>query len=257
VNNLLLLSPGLGVMLIIGFVTWLLSVRLKDVSIVDSVWSLLFLAGLITYMFISGNTGALAMVSLLLVALWALRLSIYLTYRNWGEPEDRRYREMRDKHGQRFVTRSLYTIFSLQAVLAWFISLPLFAIAQSESGIGILALVGMVIVIFGVIFESLADLQLAGFMAREANHGKVMDKGLWQYSRHPNYFGEFCVWWGFYVIALAAGGWWTILSPILMSVLLLRVSGVTLLEKDIKSRRPGYEEYVNRTSAFVPLPPRS
>jgi steroid 5-alpha reductase family enzyme len=113
---------------------------------------------------------------------------------------------------------------------------------------------GATLVIAGIIVEGVADAQLTAFRADAGNRGRVMDHGLWRYSRHPNYFGEFCVWWGFFLVALATGSWWTIISPLLMSLLLLRVSGVTLLEKDIGARRPGYAEYVARTNAFFPGP---
>jgi steroid 5-alpha reductase family enzyme len=111
-------------------------------------------------------------------------------------------------------------------------------------------------VLFGILFESIADAQLAAFKARPDSQGQVMDTGLWRYTRHPNYFGECCVWWGFYLFAVSAGGWWSIVSPLLMTILLLRVSGVTLLEKDIGERRPAYRDYVQRTNAFIPGLPK-
>ena len=119
-----------------------------------------------------------------------------------------------------------------------------------------MGLLGAVLAIFGIGFESLADAQLARFRATLGNAGTVLDRGLWRYSRHPNYFGECCVWWGFYLLAADAGAWWTIFSPLLMSLLLLRVSGVTLLEKDIGERRPAYHDYIARTNAFFPGPRR-
>ncbi|NNE37687.1 MAG: DUF1295 domain-containing protein [Gammaproteobacteria bacterium] len=245
---------GFAIMALTGLVTWLLSLKLHDVSIIDSVWSLLFLFASLVYVTMGDNTTPLGMLTLGLVGLWSIRLCLYLTYRNWNEPEDRRYLEMRDRHGDRFPMRSLYSVFGLQSVLAWVISMPLFGIFQSSSQIGPLAWAGALVVLFGIVFESIADLQLNRFVSDQSNNNRVLDSGLWRYSRHPNYFGEFCVWWGFYLIGLQANGWWTIISRLLMSLLLLRVSGVTLLEKDISSRRPGYKEYVERTSAFFPLP---
>ena len=125
---------------------------------------------------------------------------------------------------------------------------------SSAAPVGMMDILGAALAIFGIAFESLADAQLAQFKADAANAGRVMDRGLWRYSRHPNYFGEFCVWWGFYVIALGAGGWWTVFSPLLMTLLLLRVTGVALLEKDIGERRPAYRDYIARTNAFFPGP---
>jgi len=144
----------------------------------------------------------------------------------------------------------------LQAVLAWLISAPLAAAIVSAAPIGVIDVIGAALAVFGIAFETFADAQLARFKAKPANAGRVMDSGLWRYTRHPNYFGEFCVWWGLYAIALAAGAWWTVFSPVLMTVLLLKVSGVALLEKDIGERRPAYRDYVARTNAFFPGPPR-
>lgn len=246
---------GLGAMVMLGFFSWLLSLRLKDVSIVDSVWSLFFLLGALVYALIQSSSSTISIIMLILVALWAIRLSLYLTWRNWGESEDRRYRAMRERHGERFALRSLFTVFTLQAVLAWFISLPLLAVITASDTPGILTWVGVALTMFGILFESLADSQLARFKARPENQGQVLHSGLWRYSRHPNYFGECMVWWGYYIIALSVGGWWSLPAPLLMTLLLLRVSGVSLLEKDISERRPAYRQYVETTSAFIPLPP--
>jgi steroid 5-alpha reductase family enzyme len=237
--------------------TWVLGTVKRDVSIVDSVWSLLFLAAAVAYVRRSGMTATRDVWLLALVAIWALRLAIYLTWRNWGEPEDYRYQKMRRANQPNFELKSLFIIFWLQGVLAWIVSLPLLAAANSAAALQPLDYVGAVVVLFGTWFESVADSQLARFKADPANHGKVMDQGLWRYTRHPNYFGEFCVWWGFYLMAVAAGGWWSLPGPIVMSVLLLKVSGVTMLEKDIGKRRPAYQEYIARTNTFFPGKPRS
>jgi steroid 5-alpha reductase family enzyme len=141
-------------------------------------------------------------------------------------------------------------------VLAWLVAAPLAAAIGAPGPLGAVDIAGVVLVLFGIVWETIGDAQLARFKADAANARQVMDRGLWRYSRHPNYFGEFCVWWGFFVIALGAGAWWTVLSPLLLSVLLLRVSGVTLLERDIGERRPAYSDYVARTNAFFPGPPK-
>jgi steroid 5-alpha reductase family enzyme len=196
----------------------------------------------------------LASVLIVLLGLWALRLSGYLTWRNWGQPEDHRYQTIRRRNEPHFALKSLYLIFGLQGTLAWIVSLPLLAAIAAPGSLTALDLAGMAIWSAGFAFESVGDLQLARFKSVPANRGRVMDRGLWRYTRHPNYFGDCCIWWAFYLFALAGGGWWSLTGPLLMSFLLLRVSGVALLEKDIGRRRPAYRDYVLRTNAFLPGP---
>ena len=176
--------------------------------------------------------------------------------RNWGEPEDRRYIAIRANHEPGFAWKSVYIIFLLQAALAWVVSSSLHAAIMGTRPLGTVDAIGAVIVVFGLVFEAVADAQLAAFIRNPQNRGRVMERGVWRYSRHPNYFGECCIWWGFWLLAVSTGGWWSVASPLLMTVLLLRVSGVNLLERDIGERRPAYAAYVARTSAFVPRPPR-
>ncbi len=247
---------GLAVILILAFTTWGVSVRKRDVSIVDSMWPLLFLAAAATYAATVARPGPRTILVLVLVGLWALRLAGHLTWRNWGEPEDRRYQKIRRHNEPHFDLKSLYLIFGLQGTLAWIISLPLLAAIAAPRDITVLDYAGVALWGVGFAFESVADWQLASFKSDPANHDRVMDHGLWRYTRHPNYFGDCCTWWGFYVLALAAGGWWSFPAPVLMSLLLLRVSGVALLEKDIAKRRPAYREYISRTNAFFPGPAR-
>jgi steroid 5-alpha reductase family enzyme len=191
-----------------------------------------------------------------LVAAWAVRLAAYLAARNWNAPEDHRYRAIRSRNQPHFEWKSLYLVFGLQGLLAWLVSAPLAAAVASPAALGPLDWIGGLLVAFGIVFEAVADTQLARFRRDPASAGRVLDSGLWRWSRHPNYFGECCVWWGFYLLAVAAGGAWTVFAPLLMTLLLLRVSGVALLEKDIGERRPAYRDYVARTSAFIPWPPR-
>jgi steroid 5-alpha reductase family enzyme len=193
---------------------------------------------------------------LTLVTLWGVRLAVHLGVRTFGHEEDRRYQAARRRNDPGFAWKSVYLVFGLQAVLAWVISLPLLgAIATGEArALGVLDALGIALWLVGWVFESVGDWQLTRFKADPANAGAVMDRGLWRYTRHPNYFGDFCVWWGFYLLALGAGAWWTIIGPVLMSFLLLRVSGVTLLERHIGKRRPAYDDYVRRTNAFFPGP---
>ena len=141
--------------------------------------------------------------------------------------------------------------------MAWIISLPLAAAISGQSAIGFLDYAAIALFMVGFVFEAMGDLQLSRFRRNPENAGKVLDQGLWRYTRHPNYFGNFTIWWGFYLFALSAGAWWTIVSPLLMTFLLLRVSGVALLEKDIGSRRPQYQQYIRQTNAFFPGLPRN
>jgi steroid 5-alpha reductase family enzyme len=256
VFDLALYLQGLIVVFSLVLLTWIVSLFRNDVSIVDSLWSLIFLAlcagWFMAYEFTTPRSG----IVLAMVAFWALRLSAYITWRNRGAGEDARYQAMRRKYSPNFAIKSLFIVFLLQGFIALIISLPLLAAITGSRPLNLFDALAIALVSFGILFESIADAQLAAFKARPGNQGRVMDKGLWRYTRHPNYFGECCVWWGFYLFAVAAGGWWSILSPLLMTFLLLRVSGVALLEKDIVERRPGYREYIAHTNAFIPGIPR-
>jgi steroid 5-alpha reductase family enzyme len=248
---------GLCVVVAAGVFTWLASLYKHDVSIVDSVWSLMFIALALHTAMAMGHWGPRSLLILALVSLWGLRLSIYITWRNWGDEEDHRYRAIRARNEPHFAYKSLYLIFGLQALLAWLISLPLHAAIVGDGALGLLDGLGAVLWLVGFAFEAGGDWQLARFKANPANRGKVMDRGFWRYTRHPNYFGDFAVWWGLYLIAASAGGWWSFAGPMLMSLLLMRVSGVTLLEKDIGERRPQYADYIKRTNAFFPGLPKA
>jgi steroid 5-alpha reductase family enzyme len=251
---------GLLTAVVLSLGTWLASVARHDVSLVDRVWGVLIAGAAIVYFALLPAPGARGMWMLGLVCIWAVRLSAYITWRNWGHGEDRRYQEIRARNEPNFAVTSLYLVFALQAVLAWAVSAPFFTGMSAGSSIGILDIVGIVIAGFGIVFEAIGDAQMSSFKADPSNKGKVMDRGLWRYTRHPNYFGETCIWWGFWLMALAGGGIgaaWTVISPIIMTVLLLKVSGVSLLEKDIGERRPAYREYIERTNAFFPGPPNS
>jgi steroid 5-alpha reductase family enzyme len=247
---------GLAVVAVAAFCTWLLSLPRRNVAVVDSLWSLLFLMTACTYAVGAPRLGPRAGLMLALVGVWALRLSVYITLRNRGQGEDRRYQAIRARNEPYFALKSLYLVFGLQAVLAWIISLPLLGAMLNPGPLRPLDFTGVGLWLLGFIFEAGGDWQLARFRADPANRGEVMDKGFWRFTRHPNYFGDFCVWWGFYLMAAAAGAWWSIVGTLVMSLLLIRVSGVTLLEKDIGERRPSYRNYVRRTNAFFPGPPK-
>jgi steroid 5-alpha reductase family enzyme len=155
-----------------------------------------------------------------------------------------------------FGSKSIYIIFGLQAVLAWLVNYLFMVQLTVRYTLNLTDYLGILFVIIGFVWESIGDWQLTRFKAHPSNKGKVLNTGLWRYSRHPNYFGEFCIWWGFYLIALAAGAWWAFLSPILMTLLLLKVSGVSLLESTITERRPLYADYIKNTNAFLPWRPK-
>ena len=182
----------------------------------------------------------------------------YLAWRNIGHGEDYRYKNMRKHWGAKFPVVSLITVFGLQGTLMWIVSLPV-QLGQSDAtpDVGAVAIIGALVYLVGLFFEVVGDAQLARFKADPANAGTVMDRGLWKYTRHPNYFGDACVWWGIAIVAAETGtGAWGLIGAAVMSIFLRRVSGVTLLEKSLKKRRAGYEEYIARTSAFIPRPPR-
>ena len=250
---------GIAALVILGVMTalWLVSLALRNSSIVDIFWGTGFVIANWVYFALTPD-GLLARKLLIsiLVTLWGLRLSLYILWRNWGKPEDFRYQKWRQEHGEKWWWRSLFQVFVLQGVLLLVISAPLLA-AQLYATPGLTWLDGLAVPVWviGFFFEATGDWQLAHFKANPANRGKVMNQGVWRYTRHPNYFGDSAQWWGYYLIAASAGGWWTILSPMIMTTLLVRVSGVALLEKTL-DQRPGYKEYIETTSAFVPWFPR-
>jgi steroid 5-alpha reductase family enzyme len=258
VTPVALAIAGLAAVLAAMFLVWLLSLASDDVSIVDVAWGpgFILLAWLYAWL---GSAGSLrSWIVPLLVTLWGLRLAAHIALRNRGRGEDPRYAAMRRRWGPGFRWWSLPVVFWLQALLMWVVALPLLQVQVSwapwswtdAAGVGLFAV--------GFTFEAVGDWQLARFRKDPATAGRVMDHGLWRYTRHPNYFGDALLWWGFGVLALAVpGGGWTLVGPVLMTILILRVSGVTLLEQGLHETRPGYGDYVRRTSAFIPWRPRS
>lgn len=247
---------GLGVALGLMVLVWLSSLALRDASLVDRYWGAGFVLLAWVYWWSAGAPLA-GLLTVVPVTLWGMRLSLFLTWRNWGHGEDYRYQEMRVRHGSRFAWVSLWTVFVLQGGLMWLVSVPVFTGARAGEAPAIwLALPGVLIWAVGLVWETVADAQLARFKADPANAGRVMDEGLWHYSRHPNYFGEILVWIGFYLLAAAVGGWWSIIGSALMIFLVARVSGVTLLEKKLHASRPAYRDYMLSTNALIPGRPR-
>ncbi|MEX1208181.1 MAG: DUF1295 domain-containing protein [Acidimicrobiia bacterium] len=238
-------------------VVWLASLALHNASIVDPFWGTGFTIVAWTAFIVAGDRGAHDLLLALLVTIWGTRLSGYLLWRSIGKEEDYRYQAFRRRWGSRFGIVSLFTVFLLQGVLLWIVSLPVQVAMLAPGEIGLLSAIGIVVWGIGLSFEAIGDWQLARFKANPDNRGQVMDRGMWRYTRHPNYFGDFCVWWGIFIAALDASGTaWTVIGPMLMSWLLIRVSGVAMLEKTIAKRRPGYAEYAARTNAFFPGPVR-
>jgi len=242
--------------LAVAVLAWLVSVVRRDVSIVDSLWSLMILLCLMTYVLLDEHSGPRTAVLVALVSLWAIRLSLHITIRNHGQPEDRRYQAIRRNNQPFFEWKSLYIVFLLQGFLAWVICLPVVAAVSGQTPPGPLDFAGVALWLAGMFFEVVGDYQLMRFRRSEKSENAVLDTGLWRYTRHPNYFGEAVIWWGFYLLAVSAGAWWTIFAPLLMTFLLLRVSGVAMLEKDIAGRRPAYRDYIRRTNAFFPGRPK-
>ncbi len=243
---------------IVMVASWALSVALKNASIVDIVWGLGFVLVAWTVRFSTDGLDARQWLLVAMTTIWGLRLGLYLAWRNHGKGEDFRYRAMRKRWGPRFWLISLGTVFGLQGVLMWIVSLPVqLGQADTTPDLGVVAVLGVIVWLIGLFFEVVGDAQLARFKADPANAGTVMDRGLWRYTRHPNYFGDACVWWGIALVAAETGtGAWGLIGAAVMTVLLRRVSGVTLLEKSLVKRRAGYTEYVERTSAFIPRPPK-
>jgi steroid 5-alpha reductase family enzyme len=248
--------PAVALASVLALMTlvWVLSLVRRDASIVDVFWGLGFvLAGWVYFLTAEGH-GPRGYLAIALVTLWGLRLSLYILWRNRGQGEDYRYREMRERHAGTFPVWSLVFVFWFQGLLLWSISMSLYQAQHPKPGaLVLLDFLGLVLFVVGFAFEAGGDWQLARFKGDPANRGKVMDQGFWRYTRHPNYFGDAAVWWSFFCFAAATpGGWWTVFSPVLMTVLLMRVSGVTLLEKKLQETKPAYRDYAERTNAFLP-----
>jgi steroid 5-alpha reductase family enzyme len=246
---------------IFGFmvILWIVSLFLKNSSIVDIFWGIGFVISVWLY-FAMTQDGFLPrkMFITILTSIWGIRLALHVLLRNWKKPEDFRYQKWRNESGKIWWLKSLFQVFLLQGLLMWIISIPLLAAQYSSSPtyFTVFDIAGVVIWIVGFYFESAGDFQLIQFRKNPANKGQVLNSGVWRFSRHPNYFGDSAQWWGYFLIAVSTGGWWSIFSPILMTLFLIKVSGVALLEKTLKQTKPGYREYMQSTSAFIPWFPK-
>lgn len=247
------------VILVLVTLLWIWSIAITNVSIVDLFWGIGFVVVNAFYAFTSGELNSRKILALVLVSIWGLRLAIYLAQRNIGKGEDFRYQEFRRTYGaKRYWWVSFFQTFLLQGVLIMIVSLPLLAIHSSaDSGdLKWLDYLGIAVWIIGFAFEAGGDFQLSRFKKDKANKGKVLDTGFWKYTRHPNYFGDSTVWWAFAIFSIAAGGYWQIIGSIAMTLLIIKVSGVALLEKTLNQTKPQYNAYIEKTNSFFPWFPK-
>jgi steroid 5-alpha reductase family enzyme len=246
------------VIMVMMTLVWIVSVWLKNASIVDPFWGLGFAVAAGYYFLQTHGIFTRQVLVLALVAIWGLRLSIYLFWRNWGKGEDFRYQEFRRKYGEhRYWWISFFQVFLLQGFLMWLVSAPLLgAMYHSSTSLNIFDYAAVLFWIIGFSFEAGGDYQLAKFKSKPENKGKVLDKGFWKYTRHPNYFGDSAVWWSFALFSIAAGSYIPVLGAVLMTALIIKVSGVSLLEKSLKDKKPEYRDYIKKTSAFIPWFPK-
>jgi steroid 5-alpha reductase family enzyme len=257
----LILSINFGVTMGAVLLLWLISIPLRDVSIIDMFFAVILLAIAMVSFVLGDGAPARKMLVVALVGLWAVRITVHLVRRNWGHGEDLRYTKLRSwvADDRAFIWLSLKKVFLLQGVVIWFTALPVqFAMVYGEPAVlGWPAMAGVAVWLAGFLCETVADLQLTRFRADPANRGQVLASGLWKYSRHPNYFGELCVWWGLFLIACDhPAGILTAVGPLLYSHLVINVTGQRTLDKKLAKEKPGYREYMERTSGLIPLPPR-
>jgi steroid 5-alpha reductase family enzyme len=241
-----------------AFLLWLVSIRLKDVSIVDAAWGLGFVVVAWTIALFQGVIGPNRWMLLAVLTIWGVRLSAYILIRNHGKPEDYRYAAMRRRSPANFWWWSLFKVFWLQAALVNLISFPVvLALTSNSEAIEPLIIAGLIVWLIGFVFEAGGDWQLSRFKKNPENRGKIMTSGLWSLTRHPNYFGDATQWWGLTLTSLGLGApWWVLISPVIMNFFLVQVSGAKLLEDSAMSQRPGYAEYAAKTPRFLPKLPK-
>ena len=234
-----------------GCFGWLISLKKNNVTHVDIMWSLFFVLNAI-YFYTTFTPSLRSTFVLILVLIWGLRLSIYLTIRNWDKPEDARYLKIRQNNEPNFKYKSAYIIFGLQSVLAWIVGSILLIAIENNQPLTWLDILGFSLTLFGIAYESIADYQLMQFKNDIKNRGKLLQSGLWKFSRHPNYFGELLVWWGFFITTLATGIYFNLIAPLLMTFLILKFSGVTLLEANLIKKLEGYNNYKKKVNTLIP-----
>lgn len=259
-----ILAINAAILIVAMLVLWLVSICLRDVSFIDSFWAFgMVMLAVSTFVQAEGGSPQRKILILALTSIWGLRLSFHLFTRWRAEGEDPRYKYIlgtaMEMKGWSFSRASLQRVFAMQAPMLFIVCLPaqLGQLSAEPAQTGWLAFAGKCLALIGIGFETIGDWQLRRFRADPASKGKVLDTGLWRYTRHPNYFGDACVWWGLWLIAAETPiGLWALPGPVLLTWLLTRLSGVPMLEHSLKKRRPGYEDYVRRTSSFIPRPPR-
>lgn len=240
---------------------WLISIPLKDVSIIDMIFALIMCLILLASALSSARLTGADQLMLLVIALWAIRVTAHLLRRNWGHGEDPRYTKLRSwvPEGWPFHWLSLRKVFILQGVVLWFATLPaqVAILLPEPAAPGFMSWLGAAVALMGLLIETFADLQLTAFRADPSKKGTVLDTGLWRFSRHPNYFGELCVWWGVFLMACANPlALLTVIGPIVYSHLIVNVTGQATLDKKLAREKPGYARYMARTSGLVPWPPK-
>jgi steroid 5-alpha reductase family enzyme len=253
---------SLKMLLLLAVLTWFVSLIIEDVSIVDYIWSLLTLLAVSTYAFLLEEQTLISLVMIGMVAIWAIRLTWFLVKRGRNKPEDRRYQVIRERNSPNFGYKSLYLIFIFQALVAWVLStlfVPIFT-SNSEQSLpmawSVWHSIGVAMWLFGFIYETVADQQLHYFNSKVVKESSTLSTGLWRYCRHPNYFGECCIWWGWFIYAIPTGSTWILVAPLIMTYLLLKFSGVGNMEQGITDRRPDYQAYIDSTNTFFPWKPR-
>lgn len=230
----------------------------KRNDVADVAWGLGFVLMAWTSFFLAGNHGLRELIVNILVSIWGLRLAWHIYTRNRFKTEDYRYQTWRKEWGKWFYIRSYFQVYLLQGALLFLIVLPVLMINKSlGTSLGWLDIFGLLVWVIGFSFESVGDAQLAEFIKNPDNKGRLMQSGLWAYTRHPNYFGEVTLWWGIWLISLSASNsWYAIVGPLTISFLILKVSGIPMLEKKM-AENPEFAEYKSRVSVFFPLPPKS
>ena len=255
-----LFSQAAIIILILVTLLWIWSVIIKNVSIVDIFWGFGFVVVNALYVFMSGELNTRKILILTLVSVWGLRLSVYLAFRNIGKGEDFRYQEFRRNYGpKRYWWFSYFQTFLLQGALIMIVSLPLLGINSSSSSGNLIWLdyLGIIVWLIGFTFEAGGDYQLMRFKQDASNKGKVLNSGFWKYTRHPNYFGDSAVWWAYAIFSIAAGSYWQIIGSIVMTLLIIKISGVALLEKTLNETKPKYRDYIKKTNSFFPWFPKN
>ena len=264
-NVLTALGINFALLVVIMIILWLISIKIRDVSFIDAFWAY-GMAVIASASFLQTETpGALAYTIWALTALWGIRLGTHLFLRWRKEGMDARYKKIlghaMDKQGMSFAKAALLRAWALQIPLLFMVCLPaqLGILLADAEGLSLVSIIGAVIAVIGIGFETIGDMQLKAFKSNPANQGKVLDSGLWKYTRHPNYFGDFCAWWGIWLVAVPTGWpvWVAVIGPLFLSFTLMKWSGAPLLEKSLKKSRPDYVDYIKRTSGFFPMPPSS